>query len=253
MEEDQYFVAHEFSKQERDDLREAIEKAFEETDLNAYYADSEVREKLTPILEKIKDRIFKTKFGIFDISNPKKPNVFLELGLAIAAEKPLYIICKKGTEIPADLAGFDRIEYPSYKKLTEQIRTLIICKIFSPLIEVTFPKLTKVNSWSSEHIQKWLKHPIGRGNGDDDFLYKFQGKVHDAPADSEVKIWIRTNKKWDQIGGKISEEDGSWEGNVFLHIEDTKKCTKKERADIGIDLFTQNSKAPLCSKIFTIQ
>ena len=124
MEEYHYFVAHEFSRQERDDLREAIEKAFEGTGLNAYYADLEVRQ--TYILEKIKDRIFRTQFGIYDITNTKKPNVFIELGLAMAAEKPLYIICKKSTEVPADLAGLDRIEYESYKELTELIRAKIV-------------------------------------------------------------------------------------------------------------------------------
>lgn len=124
MREYHYFVAHEFSRQERDDLREAIEKAFEGTGLNAYYADLEVRQ--TYILEKIKDRIFRTQFGIYDITNTKKPNVFIELGLAMAVEKPLYIICKKGTEVPADLAGLDRIEYESYKELSELVKTKIV-------------------------------------------------------------------------------------------------------------------------------
>lgn len=124
MEEYHYFVAHEFSRQEKDDLREAIEKAFEGTGLNAYYADLEVRQ--TYILEKIKNKIFNTLFGIYDITNTKKPNVFIELGLAMSAEKPFYIICKKGTEVPADLAGLDRIEYESYRELTELVKTKIV-------------------------------------------------------------------------------------------------------------------------------
>lgn len=119
-----YFVAHEFSMQERDDLREAIEKAFEKTNLKSYYADIEVRQGY--ILEKIKDRISRARFGIYDITNTKKPNVFIELGLAIATGKRFYIICKRGTEVPADLAGLDRIEYESYKELTELIKTKIV-------------------------------------------------------------------------------------------------------------------------------
>ena len=62
-----------------------------ELGLKAYYADLEMRQ--SHILDKIRDMILKTQFGIFDISNPKKPNVFLELGLAIGAEQPFYIIC----------------------------------------------------------------------------------------------------------------------------------------------------------------
>lgn len=123
-EEYHYFVAHEFSRQERDDLRQAIQNAFRGTGLNAYYADLEIRQ--THILKKIRDMIFKTQFGIYDISNPNKPNVFLELGLAIASGRSFYIICRKGTEVPADLSGIDRIEYESYKNLTHLLRAKVV-------------------------------------------------------------------------------------------------------------------------------
>ena len=123
MQEYYYFVAHEFSKQEKDDLRRAIEDAFEGTGLEAYYANSEVRSGMT-ILERIKERIFSAQFGIYDITT-KRPNVFVELGLAMAAKKPFHIICRKRTKIPADLAGLDRIEYGTYKELTELLKIKI--------------------------------------------------------------------------------------------------------------------------------
>lgn len=107
-----------------DDLRDAIERAFNRTGLKAYYADIEIRQ--SHILGKIADMIFHTQFGIFDISNPMKPNVFLELGFAMAAKKPYYLICKKGTDIPANLEGLDRIEYESYKQLSSLIKELIV-------------------------------------------------------------------------------------------------------------------------------
>jgi len=248
-----YFVAHEFSRQERDDLREAVEKAFESTDLNAYYADIEVRQSPTHILDKIKDRIFRTRFGIYDITYTKKPNVFIELGLAMAAERPLYIICKKGTEIPADLAGLDRIEYESYKELTELIRAKIVKDLNKPKIEITVPSLTRVNSWDEKDIRQWLKHPIGRGEGHNDFLYELQGKVCDAPPACEVRIWVHTTTKWSQIGGPVSENDGTWSGRIFLHMEDVEEFTRKERADIGIDVVKQGTDLLICSAIFTVQ
>lgn len=124
MDEYHYFVAHEFTKQAMDDLRDAIERAFNRTGLRAYYADLEIRQ--SHILDKIVDMIFHAQFGIFDISNPMKPNVFLELGFAMAARKPYYLICKKGTDIPADLEGLDRIEYESYLDLTKKIKKYII-------------------------------------------------------------------------------------------------------------------------------
>lgn len=50
----QFFVAHGFDVQQKDDLRRAIEEAFRGTGLEAYYADMEVRQK--HILEKIKEK-----------------------------------------------------------------------------------------------------------------------------------------------------------------------------------------------------
>lgn len=121
-----YFVAHEFSPKKKDDLRDAIERAFRGTGLNAYYADLEVRQ--SHILEKIRDMISETHFGIYDISNPSKPNVFLELGIAMAAEKPCYIICEeeKHSEVPTGLKGLDIVCYESNRQLTEKLADLVV-------------------------------------------------------------------------------------------------------------------------------
>ena len=122
-----FFVAHEFSKSKIDDLRTSVKKAFYGTGLKAYYADNEVRN--VHILDKIKDKIINTDLGIYDISNPLKPNVFLELGIAMGAEKPFILICERGTTIPSDLAGYDKIEYSSYSNLTRQLKDLVVEQI----------------------------------------------------------------------------------------------------------------------------
>jgi predicted nucleotide-binding protein len=119
-----YFVAHEFSAEKRDDLRRAIEEALADSGLRPYYADAELRQGHI-FMDKILPKIRHTRFGIYDISNPKKPNVFLELGAAIAMGQPYFIICKSDTEIPADLQGLDRIEYQSYSHLSDQLRAKI--------------------------------------------------------------------------------------------------------------------------------
>ena len=131
-EKHQYFVAHEFSKAGITDLRRAIEEAFKNTDLIPYYADLEVRPQGTTkyILEKIKEKILTTQFGIYDITTEKQ-NVFIELGIVIGFDKPYYIIRKidpnrKDMKIPADLEGIDRIEYEAYGELTEKIKELIV-------------------------------------------------------------------------------------------------------------------------------
>jgi len=122
-----YFVAHKFTEQEKDDLRDAIEKAFDGNNLKPYYADKELRESGTHILDKIIEKIQETKFGIFDITGGN-PNVCLELGLAKGFSKKFFIICGKDCidSIPSDLKGLDRIDYRSYKGLTEEIKMKIL-------------------------------------------------------------------------------------------------------------------------------
>jgi len=119
-----YFVAHEFSREKKDDLRKAIEEALVDSGLTPYYADAELRQGHI-LMDKILPKIRHTRFGIYDISNPKKANVFLELGAAIAMGKPYFILCEAGTDIPADLQGLDRIEYQSYSDLTDQLKVKI--------------------------------------------------------------------------------------------------------------------------------
>lgn len=120
-----YFVAHEFTKEKIDDLRGAIEHGLTGLELIPYYADAEVRHG-SHILEKIWGRIIEAEFAIFDVSNPTKPNVFIELGIAIALKKRWYIICEEEVELPADIRGYDTIFYKSYKELAELIRDKIL-------------------------------------------------------------------------------------------------------------------------------
>jgi len=119
-----YFVAHQFTTSQKADLRFAIESAFEGTGLKAYYADLDVKQG--HILDKVKDMIFRMEFGIYDISNPKMPNVFIEYGIAVAAEKPRHLICQKGTNIPVNLEGLGRIDYKNYNHLVESLKSKVV-------------------------------------------------------------------------------------------------------------------------------
>ncbi|MFA4936097.1 MAG: hypothetical protein WC568_09705 [Candidatus Methanoperedens sp.] len=183
----QYFVAHEFSKEGRIDLRSAIKDAFENTDLIPYYADLEVRpEGATKyILEKIKEKILATQFGIYDITTEKQ-NVFIELGIAIGFDKPYYIIRKidlnqKERKIPADLEGIDRIEYEAYGELTGKIKELIV----KPEVE----RLRKRKALKNA-IEKYEKLPeetiLNEGvnvyQSTVDFSHRFGEEVEDRDA-----------------------------------------------------------------------
>ncbi len=247
MAEYHYFVAHDFSKQQMDDLREAVERAFKGTGLRAYYADIEVR-SASHILDKIKDMILSTKFGIYDISNDLKPNVFIELGFAMGANRPFYLVCKKGSKIPADIAGIDRLEYESYKELSELLMTRIVSEINRPRIQITRPKLSRNNTWQSPNIKDWLANPIDKGGGKNDFMFEIEGSVFPIPLKGKIDLWIFKGKMWPQIGGDVSEKDGSWKGKVFLKVE-----TNMQAIDVGVDLFAQDSDTPICSEIYSIK
>jgi len=118
---EEFFVAHVFSQNKVEDLREAVEEAFEGTGLRAYYADSEVREGHI-LSGKIIPKIRECRFGIYDVSDHTRPNVFLELGIAIGMGARYYIVIEKNKELPSDLEGLDHIKYGSNKELARELR-----------------------------------------------------------------------------------------------------------------------------------
>ena len=186
MQEYQYFVAHEFSEQDIIDLRRAIEEAFEGTGLKPYYADLEVRPVGIQgyILEKIKEKIFTTQFGIYDITNIKKPNVFIELAFAMAADKPHYITCKKNkegkTEIPADLQGLGRIEYTAYGELTKLIKKLIVKPEVERLNKIKMR--AKVREEYKKLPEEELLKKCAKIYQAEDLAHRFGNKVKDKDA-----------------------------------------------------------------------
>ncbi len=203
-----FFVAHEFSTENIDDLRDAIENAFRGSGLKPYYADVEVRQ--THILEKIKEKIFNTQFGIYDISNPNKPNVFLELGIAIAAEKIIFLVCRRGTNIPADLDGLDRIEYESKKQLTNKLRTFIVegfiqqYKIGENVFTDEDVSKGLIKSYQAEEAP--FHHPYGQEDidfeasnhkawyGDNNApcpIHLLYGPYHDLPESGKYRVFFR--------------------------------------------------------------
>ena len=178
-----YFVAHEFSKQKRDDLRKAIEEAFRGSGLKAYYADIEVRQK--HILEKIEERILITQFGIYDVTN-SNPNVCLELGIARGAKKPYYITHEKDTKLPADLQGLDRIEYESYKQLTKELKKKVVKKERERFIDVK-ESLKKEYHWDIS--EKEIREKCCRLYQAEELLHRFGYEVEDKDA-INGKAWF---------------------------------------------------------------
>jgi len=183
MQEYHYFVAHEFSTQKKDDLRKAIEEAFKGSGLKAYYADMEVRQK--HILQKIEERIFKTQFGIYDVTN-SNPNVCLELGIAMGAGKTYYIIHERDTKLPADLEGLDRIEYESYKQLTEELKKKVVRKERERFVEIME---SLKQEYHMDVPEKEIRDKCCRLYQAEELLHRFGYAVEDEDA-SNGKAWF---------------------------------------------------------------
>lgn len=118
----QVFVGHELTADMIADLRQAVDSALKGSGLAAYYADKELVPNKQIFLDKILPVIHHSAFGIYDISSPEKPNVFLELGAGLARRNICIIICRSGTNILSNLQGLDRIEYRSFEDLGAQLR-----------------------------------------------------------------------------------------------------------------------------------
>lgn len=113
----EYFIS---SGIDESDLIDAIKNAFEGSGLNPIPGmETPRREK--PLPQRI-DQIRRAKFGIYDLSNPERPDALLELGVALGLGKEAMIICKKGSSLPEAVKSLNRIEYENLFDLTEKLR-----------------------------------------------------------------------------------------------------------------------------------
>ena len=113
----EYFIS---SAIEESDLIEAIRNAFEGTGLNPI-PGMEAPRKEKPLPQRI-DQIKRAKLGIYDLSNPIRPDTLLELGAALGLAKEAMILCRKGSSLPEALKPLNRIEYENGPDLTEKLK-----------------------------------------------------------------------------------------------------------------------------------
>ena len=117
------FVGHVFNREQIDDLRPAIIAGVPIAGGGIWFADE--HPGTGQLFEKIAAGIDASFACIFEVTDTTRANVFLELGFALAKEKRCVLICRKGTNVPVDLAGFERLEYESYADLTRQLEATI--------------------------------------------------------------------------------------------------------------------------------
>ncbi len=162
-----FFVGHVYDKQQIDDLRDCIARAAEGTIWQPIYADEKVVSGHI-LFDKIAPLISECEFSIFEISSQSRPNVFIELGIALQQNKPVYLLLQQGVIPPTDLGGRDLIVYGSYKELEENLRK----KVFSKKLGIL------------EH--KYLRHTYHINSIS---LYKDDILLASGSGDRNVIVW----------------------------------------------------------------
>lgn len=119
------FVAYPYSIP-ADDYRAPFTALEESFDVKFVFADEQITNR--HILDKIIEYIRDSRFSLFDIT-AWNPNVTLELGIAIGHRQSYYLLFNptgSRETVPADLGGIDRIQYSSYKELSDGLTRLLL-------------------------------------------------------------------------------------------------------------------------------
>jgi hypothetical protein len=113
----EYFIS---SGIEESELVEAIKNAFEGSGLTPV-PGTEAPRKEKPLSQRI-DQIKRAKLGIYNLSDPERPDTLLELGAALGLGKEALILCRKGSPLPEALKPLNRIEYENFSDLIQKLR-----------------------------------------------------------------------------------------------------------------------------------
>src|SRR5436309_2848727 len=121
------FVAYPYRLFSKEDYRGVFERVSGALDVKFVFADERILN--VHILDKIARFIKEAQFSIFDISG-WNPNVTLEYGLALGFGEKCFILFdptkSEGSDVPADVRGFDRLEYRSYSDLERGVAKIIV-------------------------------------------------------------------------------------------------------------------------------
>lgn len=102
------FVVTQFSEHFTDVYLEVIKSACKDFGIEAIRADEIYGPGM--IVEDIVEQVRTAQLVIADIS-VENPNVYFEVGYALATRKPIILLAKKGTSLPFDVSGFRVLFY----------------------------------------------------------------------------------------------------------------------------------------------
>jgi hypothetical protein len=107
---------------DREAYKRAYTKLEEEFGVSFVFAEDRLSDK--HILEKVTEMILHADIGIYDVT-AWNANVTLEYGLATGLERPAYIAFNSEktdlNDVPADVRGFDRLQYSDFDQLSERL------------------------------------------------------------------------------------------------------------------------------------
>jgi hypothetical protein len=111
-----YFLAQKFDGK-KEDMRKALQDAFEQFNLNVFTVDREVGGFLFCNIAAL---IMGTPFGVYHLSQEQKPNIYIELGMSIGLRKPFVLVKDRDTNIASILEFVHFYEMNSYFSLSEE-------------------------------------------------------------------------------------------------------------------------------------
>ncbi len=116
------FVAMPFADEHRDEYDIAFVEA---AHANGYLCERLDLESFTgDVVAEIERRI-RAAAGVIALLNDHNPNVFLEIGYAMALDKTIIFVARRGQAIPFDIRNQRRVEYSRIAPLRDDLRTLI--------------------------------------------------------------------------------------------------------------------------------
>jgi hypothetical protein len=101
-----------------DDLKRVIANVFGTWDGELYYTgqDAGAGANRHSLLLNICQKIYSTRFGIFDLSSGH-PNAYLEMGIALGFNRPIIAITQGKTSLPPVIRPYNVVQYANYADL----------------------------------------------------------------------------------------------------------------------------------------
>jgi hypothetical protein len=145
-----------------DDYRAVTRELQQEIPIRLWYFLDEVTTQ--EMMRKIWRAVLRSDLGFFDISRGN-PNVALELGMAVAIDKPCMTLLKTGEPNPlggADMSYSERAEYQSRETLKVKLRELLRtkCSALRILNQISYQIQSDVFPFSRDEIEKRLSQTV---------------------------------------------------------------------------------------------